>query len=308
MVRIAMLFTVASAMEWEEYKQAFGKVYNSNDEDEARMAIFDSNKAMWGEHESGAVLGATQFSDMTLEEFQAMPIRGFASSSTMGLPKVGLHEHNGEELAASVDWTTKGAVTVVKDQGQCGSCWAFSTTGGLEGAWEIASGNLVSMSEQQFVDCSKQNSGCDGGLMDYAFAFAQGTAVATEDSYAYTARDGTCKSSFTTAIPSGGVTGYKDVANSASGLQSALQTGPVSVAIQADQSVFQQYTGGVITSGCGSNLDHGVTATGYDGNTINVKNSWGSSWGVNGYVKIDASQCGITTSASYPTVSSSVQV
>merc|ERR1711998_455580 len=102
---------------------------------------------------------------------------------------------------------------------------------------------------------------------------AEGTAVATESSYAYTARDGTCKSSFTTAIPAGGVTGYKDVSSSASGLQSALNNGPVSVAIQADQSVFQQYTGGVITSGCGSNSDHGVLAVGYDGNTIKVKNS-----------------------------------
>merc|ERR1719353_1506522 len=144
--------------------------------------------------------------------------------------------------------------------------------------------------------------------MDTAFSFAEGTAVATEDSYAYTARDGSCKSSYSTAIPQGGVTGYSDVSSSASALKSALNSNPVSVAIQADQSVFQQYTGGVISSGCGSNLDHGVTATGYDGNTINVKNSWGSSWGVGGYVKIDASQCGITTSASYPTVSSSVQV
>merc|ERR1712021_52472 len=143
---------------------------------------------------------------------------------------------------------------------------------------------------------------------DSAFQFAEGTAVASESSYPYTARDGTCKSSFTTAIPQGGVTGYKDVAVSASSLKSALNSNPVSVAIQADQSVFQQYTGGVITSGCGTSLDHGVLAVGYDGNTIKVKNSWGSSWGVNGYVSMDASQCGITTSASYPTVSASVAV
>ena len=199
-------------------------------------------------------------------------------------------------------------MTPVKNQGQCGSCWAFSTTGGLEGQWQIASGSLTSMSEQFFVDCSKQNSGCNGGLMDYAFSFAKGTAVATEDSYAYTGRDGTCKSSFTTAIPQGGVTGYTDVSTSAEALKSALNSNPVSVAIQADQSVFQQYTGGVITSGCGSNLDHGVLAVGYDGDAIKVKNSWGTSWGASGYVQIDASQCGITTSASYPTVSASVEV
>merc|ERR1711939_1032433 len=236
----------------------------------------------------------------------AANICGFVPSTSQGLPNLGTDDSAAS--AATIDWTTKGAVTPVKNQGQCGSCWAFSTTGGLEGAWQLSSGNLVSLSEQQFVDCSKQNSGCNGGLMDAGFSFAQGTAVATEDSYPYTASDGSCQSSFTTGIPQGGVTGYKDVDHSADALTSALNNNPVSVAIQADQSVFQQYTGGVITSGCGSNLDHGVLAVGYDGTAIKVKNSWGSSWGDNGYVQIDASQCGITTSASYPTVSSSVEV
>merc|ERR1711881_531632 len=134
-------------------------------------------------------------------------------------------------------------------------------------------------------------------------------AIATESSYAYTGRDGSCKSSFSTAIPSGGVTGYKDVSKSASALTSALQNSPISVAIEADQSAFQMYSGGVITSGCGSNLDHGVLAVGVNSDgSIKVKNSWGSSWGVNGYMNIATSQCGTTTSASYPTVSGSVSV
>merc|ERR1712078_196226 len=244
---------------------------------------------------------------MTLEEFQALNIRGFASAKSSGLPNLGVHEDS--SAGATIDWTTKGGVTPVKDQGQCGSCWAFSTTGGLEGQWQIASGNLVSMSEQQFVDCDKRDSGCNGGLMDTAFSFAEGTAVATEDSYSYTGRDGSCKSSFTTAIPKGGVTGYKDVSNSANALKSAIEGSPVSVAIEADQAAFQMYSGGVISSGCGSNLDHGVLAVGInDDGSIKVKNSWGSSWGVNGYVNIATSQCGITTSASVPQVSSSVSV
>merc|ERR1712211_63171 len=254
--------------------------------------------------------GVNQFTDMTLEEFQALPMFGFVKPEGAG-PNLGTHEWNGEELAASVDWRSKGAVTPVKNQGQCGSCWAFSTVGGLEGAWEIGTGTLTSMSEQQFVDCSKANLGCNGGSMESGFQYAEGVAVATESSYPYTVRDGSCKSSgYSTAIPRGGVTGYKSVGASTSSLQSALQHGPVSVAIEADQMSFQGYSGGVITSGCGTQLDHGVTAVGYTSDYFIVKNSWGASWGNNGYVYISTSGnvCGIHSDASYPTVSGSVQV
>merc|ERR1711967_10571 len=224
------------------------------------------------------------------------------------LPYLGEHEET--KSSGSVDWTTKGAVTKVKDQGQCGSCWAFSTTGGLEGAWEIASGKLVSLSEQQFVDCDKSSMGCNGGNMGSAFQWAESKNVATESSYPYTARDGTCKSSGTTAIPKGGVTGYKSVGQSTDSLKSALQTGPVSVAIEADQMAIQLYSGGVLSSGCGTNLDHGVLAVGYDSNSFKVKNSWGTSWGNSGYLQISQSgnTCGIHSDASYPTVSGAVAV
>merc|ERR1712080_509308 len=140
----------------------------------------------------------------------------------------------------------------------------------------------------------------------------ESTNIASESSYPYTARDGSCKSSFTTAIPRGGVTGYTDVSSSSNSLQSALNSNPVSVAVEADQSAFQSYSGGIVSSGCGTNLDHGVLAVGYDSSQgyFLVKNSWGKSWGDAGYLKISTSGnvCGIHSDASYATASGSVSV
>jgi len=294
---------------WNEFKS----VHSVNGDETERKAIFADNVKKAVEHnrkETGSYMGLEgPFAAMTLDEFQSMNIRGFKSAKDQGLPDLGMHEEDSSVVAATIDWTTKGAVTPVKNQGHCGSCWAFSTTGGLEGQWQLTTGNLVSMSEQQFVDCDTGSSGCNGGSMEQAFSWSKSTAVATESSYAYTARDGSCKSSFSSAIPSGGVTGYKRVSGSASGLTSALQQSPVSVAIEADQSVFQMYSSGVITSGCGTSLDHGVLAVGVNSDgSIKVKNSWGSSWGAKGFVNIATNQCGITSDASYPVVSGSVSV
>merc|ERR1712228_407669 len=198
--------------------------------------------------------GINQFSDLKAEEVVA-GYTGLKPKSTWeGLPNLGTHTYNGEALADSVDWTTKGAVTPVKNQGQYGSCWSFSTTGSIEGAWEIASGKLVSISEQQFVDCDTVDSGCNGGLMDNGFKYAEGNALCTEQSYPYNAKKSQCeKQKCTIAIPQGGVTGYKDVADSEQALMSALNQQPVSIAIEADKSVFQLYHSGV-QGLCGASL------------------------------------------------------
>merc|ERR1712224_251031 len=208
----------------------------------------------------GWTQGINQFTDLTPEQYKAAAGLGYKAPADMmgALPYLGEHKHDGSELAASVDWTTQGAVTPIKDQGQCGSCWAFSTTGSTESAWKIGTGSLVSLSEQQLVDCATAtSSGCQGGSMAGAIQYESGTALASEDSYPYTATDGTCKSSFTAAIPQGGVTGYKSVGDGYSGasksdMQSAVQQQPVSIAIEADQYAFQSYQSGILSSGCGT--------------------------------------------------------
>jgi len=257
-------------------------------------------------------LGMNAMGDMTLEEFKATKlgynhverpharkVNGPRSSSKMTVSAA---------APASVDWRTKNAVTPIKDQGQCGSCWAFSATGSMEGAVAIASGELISLSEQQLVDCAGSfgNDGCQGGLMDSAFEYIiHNGGLTKEANYKYTAKDGKCDKAKEKAVAAT-ISGYTDVSDSDTALMTAVALGPVSVAIEADQACFQFYSGGILNSdSCGTQLDHGVLVVGYDhskGFWI-VKNSWGTSWGLKGYVEIaqGKDECGINMQPSYPT-------
>jgi len=260
-------------------------------------------------------MAINEFTDLTSNEFAIGRIGGYVprrlrrSSKSVTPSKVALPN--------SVDWTTQGAVTPVKNQQQCGSCWAFSTTGSVEGAEKIYKGKLVSLSEQMLVDCSGNygNQGCNGGLMDDAFQYIIHTGgLCSEAAYPYTAQDGTCQSSSCSLVPQSAITAYTDVTSDSDvALATAVAQQPVSVAIEADQASFQSYSSGVMTAGCGTALDHGVLAVGYgtDGGVDywKVKTSWGASWGMSGYILLargasyngGAGQCGIYSEPSYPT-------
>merc|ERR1712232_642480 len=223
------------------------------------------------------------------------------------LPKVAFPEIT--DVADSIDWVAKGAVTPVKNQQQCGSCWAFSSTGALEGAFFKTTGKLQSLSEEDLVQCNSiTDHGCKGGLMDNAFNWVQQNGICSEEAYPYTSGSGTTGTCKKTCTPIVTITGHTDVpSNDESALKAAVSQQTVSVAIEADKSAFQLYKGGVLdNSACGKQLDHGVLVVGYgtDGKDYwKVKNSWGATWGEQGYIRMvrNKNQCGIASQPSYPT-------
>jgi len=284
----------------------------STEEFFSKFSQFAANMEHIEQHnDSGAgwTMAMNAYGDLSADEFKAkyMGYKQVRSEFIRSLNYAPIDENF--DAPDSVDWRTKGAVTPVKDQGQCGSCWAFSTIGSTEGAYQLAGNDLTQFSEQQLVDCAtpEGNQGCNGGLMDYGFEFIiKNGGSCKEDDYSYTAKDGTCKKSCS-AVKS--ITGYKDVtAGSEKALKQAVAGAPVSIAIEADQSAFQFYSGGVMDGKCGKQLDHGVLLVGYGTDSGQdywlVKNSWGKSWGESGYIRLSQGkdQCGIADAASYPTM------
>jgi KDEL-tailed cysteine endopeptidase len=304
---------------FENYQLDYNKDY-STWELEERFNNFITNYEKIIENE---LLDVNEYMDLSEKEFSEkvrlgcyIPKQGYYQS-LFGCDS--FEEILGEVVPDSIDWRDLGAVTPVKDQGSCGSCWSFSATGAMEGAFQINNGTLVSLSEQQFVDCV--DNGCNGGLMDDAFKYAEKNDLCTEDELPYEATDGTCEdeSESSDDVCNTGLilSGCVDVpTGNETALKIAVSRGPVAVAIEADKATFQLYSSGIITSTlCGTSLDHGVLVVGYgeeDGQLYwIVKNSWGDSWGEDGYVRIartddpavqDDGVCGIAMQASYPVV------
>lgn len=315
---------LVSAFTEQEYRSAFtewmGKYEKSytNAEFQNRYSIFKANMDYiqeWNAQNPLTVLGTNVFADLTNAEYQKLYLMAnkINAKAPQTLPtRVGAY-------TATVDWRTKNAVTPIKNQGQCGSCWSFSTTGSTEGAHALSTGNLVSLSEQNLVDCtydipqSYNNSGCDGGLMDHAFEYIiANKGIDTEASYPYEAAVGKCR--YNAANSAATLSSYKDVTSgSEADLETAANQQPISVAIDASHMSFQLYTSGIYHDFlCSSTrLDHGVLVVGYGTDTSSnanywiVKNSWGTSWGQAGYIYMSKDRnnnCGIATMASYPIV------
>jgi len=289
------------------FKQYYGKNYHNYVEELARFNIFKDNMMeakVYQDFEQGtAVYGASPHADLTTEERAKMvSAKPWDLNAFKNLPKAAIPKAN---AASSVDWRQKGAVTPVKNQGQCGSCWAFSTTGNIEGQWFIKNGELLSLSEQELVDCDHNgDEGCNGGLPSQAYdAIKQIGGLESEKNYPYSAADGTCSfdKSKVIATVSGGVaisTNEDDMA------AWCAEHGPISIGLNAN--AMQWYMGGVSHPWsflCSAkSIDHGVLIVGYGSTSSNepywiVKNSWGASWGEQGYYRVyrGAGTCGLNS-------------
>ena len=310
---LAAFIGLASAWEaeqhfkFQQYLSEHGKSYRTVEEYEYRLENFMKKDAFINWHNASGesyTVGHNKFSDWADWEY-----KNILTHSPM--PE---HEKNYVDLpeanATPIDWRSKGAVTPVKDQGQCGSCWSFSATGALEGAHKIKTGTLKSFSEQELVDCSTANYGCNGGWQYKAFKYWQTNYAELETSYPYTARDGACKYSSTqhTTTKDGG---YANVQGSnVSAMKTALAQQPLSVSVDAESNGFGYYKSGIYSSStCGTSLDHATLVVGWGSSNGQeywiMKNSWGTSWGEKGYMRLaiqdGAGICGIQKEPLYPT-------
>jgi C1A family cysteine protease len=303
---------------FELWMHKYDKQYISDQEKSMKMYVWEQNFKhivdFNKDKSHGYVLKLNEFADMTLHEYQALKLGCFDYDPTVKRNELSLLDDT--NLPKSIDWRDKGAVTPIKNQGECGSCWAFSATGSLEALNYITSGKLISFSEQQLVECSGAfgNFGCGGGLMDFAFNYTAVYGIESESNYPYkgSTLNNNCKFDMTKAVFKN--SGFVDLPkNNSKQLAAAVALHPVSVGIDANSQQFMLYGGGILDiPDCGYSLDHGVLVVGYGTEAGKdywiVKNSWGTSWGENGYVRMRRTNqtgpgiCGIALAASYPTV------
>ncbi|XP_011494856.1 PREDICTED: cathepsin L [Ceratosolen solmsi marchali] len=313
--------------EWKTFKTIYNKDYKSDIEENFRLKIFMENKHKIAKFNAKFARGSVTF-NLKINKYADMLHHEFVNTfNGFNKTKSGFFQSHEKPIGAtfispyhvqlpnSIDWRQEGAVTLVKDQGHCGSCWAFSTTGALEGQHFRQTGVLVSLSEQNLIDCSGKygNNGCNGGLMDNAFKYIKDNrGLDTEKSYPYEAENDVCR--YNPKNSGADDVGFVDIpVGDEEKLKAAVATiGPVSVAIDASHENFHFYSDGVYYDPeCSSTeLDHGVLVVGY-GTTKDaqdywiVKNSWGETWGDKGYIKMARNKdnhCGIASSASYPLV------
>jgi C1A family cysteine protease len=318
------MFTCGNAFndEWQQFSNfidRFERKYDSIDEFENRFQIFRTNLRNIvihnSDHAQNFTMGINQFTDLTPEEFKSQYVSGYKPLQSFGCETFSSSD---SKTPSSVDWTKNGVVNSVRDQGQCGSCWAFATTANAESVWAISKGELLDLSEEFLVDCASGvgyfNLGCNGGQPDSAFKYMINNGQCTETSYPYTSgvtrSAGSCQKCISADVSFSGCYDVKQ--NDQVSLKAAVSQQPVVIAIEADTRYFQSYSSGILTDAiqCGTTLDHAVEIVGYGTeNGIDywkVRNSWSSTWGEQGYVRIQKSSstndigvCGIAAQPSY---------
>jgi C1A family cysteine protease len=282
--------TLTLAQQFDEYTRFWNKTYDQV-ERSARFTNFKMNAAKIAQENAktrargfGARFGFTKFSDWSAREQQSL--NGFVRSEDRTETMNAIVFEKRQAPSQAIDWVKKGMTTPVKDQGQCGSCWAFSTTETVESAILMAGKKVQPLSPQEIVDCDSSDSGCNGGDPQEALGWVkQGGGLDTDSCYPYTAQDGTCASSQCT--PAGNVNTVVPIGSDESTIYQALaQYGPLSIC--ADASSWSNYQDGILTADqCGDNVDHAIQLTGYSpdqGGYWIVRNSWGSDWGISGFI------------------------